>query len=160
VKTQELNDDFLFETVEQITEDALAKSSAKLFPTNTLLVSMYGGSNIGRTAILAQPATSNQACCALFPKDSRGHFIYLALYFRERRGRLIALAQGAAQTNINQQVIRALPIVIPPVALMTLFVEALEPAFEQMKVLKRSIEKLTSARDLLMPRLVSGQVSA
>ena len=158
VKTQELNDDFIFETEERITEDALAKSSAKLFPANTLLVSIYGGTNIGRTGILAEPAATNQACCALFPKDPRAHYIYGALYLREQREHLIALAQGAAQTNISQQVIRALPMRVATVSLMSTFVEALSPAFEQMKSLKRQNDKLRAARDLLLPRLMSGAI--
>ena len=158
VKTQELNDDFIFETEERITEDALAKSSAKLFPANTLLVSIYGGTNIGRTGILAEPAATNQACCALFPKDPRAHYIYGALYLREQREHLIALAQGAAQTNISQQVIRALPMRVATASLMSTFVEALSPAFEQMKSLKRQNDKLRAARDLLLPRLMSGAI--
>lgn len=159
VKTQELNDDFIFETEEKITEDAIAKSSTKLFPENTLLISIYGGTNIGRTGILAQAAATNQACCALFPKDPRAHFIFAALYFRDQREKLIGLAQGAAQTNISQQVIRALPILFPTQSLMVLFVDTLMPVFEQMKTLKRQTEKLRTARDLLLPRLMSGELT-
>jgi type I restriction enzyme S subunit len=159
VKTQELNDDFIFETEERITEDALTRSSAKLFPVGTLLLSIYGGSNIGRTGILAEPAATNQACCALFPQDRRAHVIYGALYFREQREHLIALAQGAAQTNISQQVVRALPMRMAPASLMSAFVESLVPLFEQMKTLKVQNNKLRAARDLLLPRLMSGEVA-
>lgn len=158
VKTQELNDDFIFETEERITEDAVAKSSAKVFSVNTLLVSIYGGTNIGRTGILAEPSATNQACCALFPKDPRANSIYGALYFRDQRQKLIGLAQGAAQTNISQQVIRALPIRFPPAGLMTPFVEWVEPMFEQSKTLKRQNMRLRAARDLLLPRLMSGEL--
>ena len=159
VKTQELNDDFIFETGERITEDALARSSAKLFPPNTLLVSIYGGTNIGRTGILAEPAATNQACCALFPRDPRAHYIYGALYFRDQREHLIALAQGAAQTNISQQVVRGLPMQLTTASLMTAFIDSLSPAFDQMKTLKRQNEKLRAARDLLLPRLMSGEIA-
>ncbi len=159
VKTQELNDDFIFETEEKITDDALARSSTKLFPANTLLVSIYGGTNIGRTGVLAKPAATNQACCALFPRDSRTHFIFGALYFRDQREHLIALAQGAAQTNISQQVIRALPMRVATPSLMLAFTESILPAFEQMKTLKRQNQKLRAARDLLLPRLMSGEIA-
>lgn len=159
VKTQELNDDFIFETMEKITEDAVKKSSAKLFPANTVLVSMYGGTNIGRTGILAVPSTTNQACCALLPLDERAHFIFTALYFREHREKLISLGQGAAQTNISQQVIRALPITLPSRGLMASFVEALLPVFEQVKILQLQNKKLRAARDLLLPRLMSGEIA-
>jgi type I restriction enzyme S subunit len=159
VKTQELNDDFIFETQEQITEAAIEKSSAKIFPENTVLVSIYGGTNIGRTGILAQPAATNQACCALFPKDPRAHYIFTALYFRENREKLLSLAQGAAQTNISQQVIRSLQILFPTMSIASLFVEALKPVFEQRKNLHRQNQKLRAARDLLLPRLMSGEIT-
>ncbi|MGH8589443.1 MAG: restriction endonuclease subunit S [Gammaproteobacteria bacterium] len=159
VKTQELNDDFIFETEERITEDALARSAAKLFPANTLLLSIYGGTNIGRTGILAEPAATNQACCALFPKDPRAHFIFGALYFREQREHLIALAQGAAQTNISQQVVRALAMHLAPATIMNAFTETLFPAFDQMKTLERQNEILRATRDLLLPRLMSGEIA-
>jgi type I restriction enzyme S subunit len=159
VKTQELNDDYVFETDERITEDAVARSAAKIFPVDTLLVSIYGGSNIGRTAILAEPAATNQACCALFPKDPSAHFIYAAMYFRHERPKLIAMAQGAAQTNISQQVIKGLSIAMPPRGLVDAFVEILLPVFEQSRNLKRQNVKLAAARDLLLPRLMSGELA-
>lgn len=159
VKTQELNNDFIFETEEKITEEALQKSSAKLFPINTVLVSIYGGTNIGRTAILAKPAATNQACCAIFPKNERTHFIFAYLFFREMRDELIGLAQGAAQTNISQQTIRRLPIIVPPYALMRSFVDCLEPVFAQMCNLKQQNAKLRIACDLLLPKLLSGDIT-
>jgi type I restriction enzyme S subunit len=159
VKTQELNDGFIFETMEKITDTAVKKSSAKLFPANTVLVSIYGGANIGRTGILVAPSTTNQACCALLPLDERAHYIFTALYFREQREKLISLSQGAAQTNISQQVVRALPITLPSSALMTAFVETLLPVFEQTKLLQLQNQKLRTARDLLLPRLMSGELA-
>lgn len=158
VKTQELNDEFIFETQERITEVALARSSAKLFPQDTLIVSMYGGSNIGRTGILAQPAATNQACCALWPKNSRVHYSYAALYFRDQREGLIALAQGAAQTNVNQQLVRNLPFRVATPSVMSSFMASIIPSFEQRRTLKRLNQRLTEARDLLLPRLMTGEI--
>jgi len=159
VKTQELNEGFILSTEEKITDEALSKSSAKLFPENTLLVSMYGGTNIGRTGILASPAACNQACCALFPKDDRAHFIFASLYFYHKRSELIAISQGAAQTNVNQQTIRGLKIVFPPTSLMGIFIGTLTPIYEQIKTLQKETKNLIDARDLLLPKLMSGEIA-
>lgn len=159
VKTQELDEGFIFSTEEKITDEALSKSSAKLFPENTLLVSMYGGSNIGRTGILASPAASNQACCALFPEDERSHYIYASLFFFFKRNELIAVSQGAAQTNINQQTIRGLKINFAPKSLMETFIDTLLPVYEQIKNLQREMAYLTQARDLLLPKLMNGEIT-
>lgn len=46
VKTQELDERPIFSTSEKITEEAIARSSAKVLPAKTLLVSIYGNTNI------------------------------------------------------------------------------------------------------------------
>lgn len=157
VKTQELNEDFIFDTQEKITELALQNSSAKIFPTNTLLVAMYGAS-IGRTGLLAAPAASNQACCALWPKNQRANILYAALFFRSIREQLTGIAQGAAQTNISQQIIKGLPMLIPNEAVMSRFAELVTPLFNQIRTIQAMTIQLTRARDLLLPRLMSGKV--
>ena len=159
VKTQELNDNFIINTDEKITEEAIRNSSAKIFPANTVLVSMYGGTNIGRTGILAEPAATNQACCALVPKDRRAHFIFCALFFRHNRQRLMSLAQGSAQTNISQNVIRSFPMLLPSSTLMTSFFDTLSPSFAQMKNIEGHNKQLRYARDLLLPRLMDGRIA-
>ena len=103
VKTQELNERPIFETSEKITEDAIAQSSVKLLPKQTLLVSIYGNTNIGRTGLLAAPGSSNQACVALLPKRRKEDWIYAQLWLQQHREQIVGLAQGAAQTNISQK---------------------------------------------------------
>lgn len=80
VKTGELDDGYIFDTEEKITDDAVAHSSAKLYPPNTVLIAMYGAT-IGKVAMLGISATTNQACaCA-----KCGHFLlplYLFYYLR------------------------------------------------------------------------------
>ena len=66
---------------------------------------------------------------------------------------------GAAQKNINQQIIRSFPMVMPPTNLMTLFRDTLQPAFDQWLNLQRQNLKLKAARDLLLPRLMSGEIA-
>jgi type I restriction enzyme S subunit len=71
----------------------------------------------------------------------------------------MALSAGAAQNNISQQIIREYKMVMPPKSLMSVFTGALEPAFGQSLNLARQNEKLRAARDLLLPRLMSGEVA-
>jgi type I restriction enzyme S subunit len=159
VKTQELNEDFIFETEEKITTEALSKSSAKLFPSGTLLVSIYGGTNIGRTGILEMPSASNQACVALFPRHPFSNFIFAQLFFQNIRETLIGIAQGSAQTNISQQILRKVPMLMPSKTLMQNFLAALAPVYDQLKNLKLQNMRLEESRDLLLPRLMNGAVA-
>ena len=158
VKTQELLNGFINDTDEKITEDALKNSSAKLFSDKTILVALYGAT-IGKIGILATPATSNQACCAIIPKDKRAHYIHAFLFFRESKEKLVSLSAGAAQNNISQQIVRAFEMTMPSISIMKLFVGSLEPAFEQWLNLYRQNQKLRTARDLLLPKLMNGEIS-
>ncbi|HQR14397.1 MAG TPA: restriction endonuclease subunit S [Nitrospira sp.] len=158
VKTQELLNGFVSDTEEKITEDALKKSAAVLFPERTVLVAMYGAT-IGQLGITACPASSNQACCAITPRDKRASFVHAFLFFRENKEKLVGLSMGAAQKNINQQVIRSFPMLMPPRHLMELFNEVLMPAFDLWLNLQLQNQKLRAARDLLLPRLMNGEIA-
>lgn len=157
-KTQELNGRYIFETEEKITEDAVNNSSAKVYPIGTLLVSIYGGTNIGRTALLSEESASNQACVACFPKESKRDNFYAHQWFRENRAYLIGLSQGAAQTNISQRTLNAVEILWPSRTVRETFFDSVEKMYEQIKLLSVANERLIKARDLLLPRLMDGRV--
>ncbi|MBV2184041.1 MAG: restriction endonuclease subunit S [Rhizobium sp.] len=158
VKTQELSNGFITNTGESITEAALTKSSAKLFPVKTVLIALYGAT-VGELGILAIPAATNQACCAVLPRDARAHYIYAFLFFRENKEKLVGLSAGAAQRNISQQIVRGVEMIMPNKALIELFVNSLDPVFDQILTLQQSNQKLRAARDLLLPRLMSGEIA-
>jgi type I restriction enzyme S subunit len=113
LKSGELPDGFVSEVEEFITEEALADSSAKVFPAGTLLIALYGAT-VGKLGILTRDAATNQAVCAIFPPnelDSR----FLFWYLRLRRSDLIAQAVGGAQPNISQSILGSLDVPVPPV---------------------------------------------
>ena len=105
VKTKELNNWYLNDTEEKITEDAIQKSSAKILPRNTILLAMYGAT-VGELGILNKEMACNQACCALLvnPEKADYRFVfYLLLLFKEQ---IKSLATGAAQQNLSAKVIK------------------------------------------------------
>jgi len=93
VKTGELRDSVVNDTVEHVSDTALAETSLRLLPAGTVLVAMYGqGQTRGRTARLGRPATTNQACFAMLPNDEVIDSEFLQWWFRysyyRLRGRL------------------------------------------------------------------------
>ncbi|MBT53528.1 MAG: restriction endonuclease subunit S [Mameliella sp.] len=158
LKTQELQNCFIFDTDEQITEEALKRSSAKLFPENSVIIAMYGAT-IGQLGLLAKPSSTNQACCALLPKRSDQDFLFGYCLMEHSTRTLKDLGQGAAQNNVSQTVIRALEIVIPAEKIIDEFNVVVETNFLQRKNLQFQNTKLTAARDLLLPRLMDGRIS-
>jgi type I restriction enzyme S subunit len=158
VKTQELSNGFITEISEQITEDALKNSSAKLFPKLTVLIALYGAT-VGELGITAFRAATNQACCAVLMKDPRGHFTHAFLFFRENKDVLVNLSAGAAQKNISQQIVQGVPMLMPTTALMSTFTEIVSPVFDQILNLQLTNQKLRQARDLLLPRLMNRELA-
>jgi type I restriction enzyme S subunit len=153
VKTGELKDCFVLSSEEKITAQALSKSSAKLFPANTVLIALYGAT-IGQLGILSHDAATNQACCAILEVElpfGRA-FAYLTLLLR--RPDIIGLRLGAAQQNISQAVLRDFEVICPPAPLLEAFNERAEPMFDLLLNLQRRNQTLRRTRDLLLPKLL------
>ena len=158
LKTQELNNGYIFGTDEKITEEGLRGSSAKLFPENTVVVAMYGAT-IGQLGLLAAPSTTNQACCALLPIRDEKDYLFGYCLMDDKSQTLKDLGQGAAQNNVSQQVIKGLKIIVPRAEVISDFNKLIEPNFLQRKTLQQQNQALTKARDLLLPRLMDGRIA-
>ncbi|MBL4761552.1 MAG: restriction endonuclease subunit S [Gammaproteobacteria bacterium] len=156
-KTKELKDGFITSVDEKISDLGLSKSSAKLFPKDTVLLAMYGAT-IGRLGILTNESATNQACCALIPLEKiySPWFIYLTLL--SKRPDLLSLGQGAAQQNISQQVIKGFKFLLPELSILDQFNSGVEPMFREIELLLKSNKNLKKQRDLLLPKLISGKI--
>ena len=67
---------------------------------------------------------------------------------------------GAAQPNANAKVLSAAEILVPPPGIQRIFKEYVEPLMDQREVLQLQNQQLRAARDLLLPRLMSGEIAA
>lgn len=112
VKTQELKDGWIDDTEEHITDAAIAESSAKVLPANTVLLAMYGAT-VGQLGILRRPMACNQACCAIISDDKKSDFRFLYYYLLNIRSDLRNLATGAAQQNLSGALIKSLKLTLP-----------------------------------------------
>jgi type I restriction enzyme S subunit len=114
VKTKELKDWYVDDTEEKITEDALASSSAKLLPADTVLMAMYGdGRTITSLGILRSESACNQASCAMVADPSVCNYLFLFYSLKYHREDFILLASGGAQRNLNGKTIREFEIAVP-----------------------------------------------
>ena len=79
VKSGELNYNTIVETEETISQEALESSSAKILPSGTLLIALYG-STVGKLAFLGIDAATNQAVAALkTTKSFESKYLYYYL---------------------------------------------------------------------------------
>ena len=112
LKTGDLNDGLIINIPESITEEAVANSSAKINPTGSVLMAMYGAT-IGKLGILTFPATTNQACCACIEYYAITQY-YLFYFLLSHRDIFIAKGGGGAQPNISKEIIVNTAIPLPP----------------------------------------------
>ena len=112
LNTKEINYNRIYDTESHITEDGLNNSSAKWIDPNAVVVAMYGAT-AGRVAIAKVPMTTNQACCNLMIDSSKADYNYIYYYLSNSYKHLISMANGAAQQNLNAQIIKDLFISLP-----------------------------------------------
>ncbi|MDC1616141.1 restriction endonuclease subunit S [Phocaeicola vulgatus] len=138
LKTGDLNDGYISEIPESITEEAVANSSAKINPIGSVLIAMYGAT-IGKLGILTFPASTNQACCACIKyfAITRSYLFYFLLSHREA---FIANGGGGAQPNISKEIIVNTVIPLPPLAEQQRIVAKIEELFSVLDNIQNALE--------------------
>ncbi|MDV3870623.1 restriction endonuclease [Elizabethkingia anophelis] len=152
----ELNKTFIISTTNFITELGMKNSSAKLFPSNIILMAMYGAT-AGKTSIVSFETTTNQAVCAIIPNDHLlFHYIKFSLDNMYRY--LVNLSTGSARDNLSQDKIRDLNTIIPAERTIRDFSNTVIILFNKIKNNHIQNQQLSSLRDWLLPMLMNGQV--
>mgnify|MGYP000747531747 CR=1 FL=1 len=158
LKTKELNDGFIFDTEEKITEAGLKNSSAKLFEKGCIILAMYGAT-IGRLGISSVTMCCNQACCVLKIKE-KILFEYVYLWLVNNREMLISRGRGSAQSNLSQELIKQIEVRIPSDGVLIKFSNVVDKLLKNKEILEKQISFLREARDRLLPKLMSGEIEA
>jgi type I restriction enzyme S subunit len=145
----------LLDSEKKITEDGLRNSSAKLLPPDTIL--MTSRASIGFFAMMDKEASTNQGFISIIPNESVLKMYMLHnLIFRVEEIR--SNAGGTTFKEITKTRFRAMSITIPPKHLLEQFEENVYAILQQTRILKKQIKGLQQARDLLLPRLMNGEI--
>jgi type I restriction enzyme, S subunit len=156
----DLNDSRVVRTAACISATGLANSSAKVVPTDTTLIAMYGAS-IGKLGIAALPMATNQAiaCAQSLGGLARG---WLFWWLRACRQDLRDAGKGGAQPNISQGVLRSWPIPVAPAAEQERIVTAIEEAFSKLDAgeaaLRTTRQRLKRLRESVLTAAVTGRL--
>ena len=152
LKTGDLNDDYVKDIPERITDKALKETSVKLNPEGSVLIAMYGAT-IGKVGILTYPATTNQACCAcseLCGVDNR----YLFYFLISHKDEFIRQAGGGAQPNISKEIIVNTPMPVPPIEEQKRIVYEIEKWFRIIKVIDDSELSIRAVTDTCKAKIL------
>ncbi|MCT3959996.1 restriction endonuclease subunit S [Elizabethkingia anophelis] len=112
VKSTDINKEIILETEECITETAIEKTSAKIFPKDSVLLAMYGqGSTRGKVAILGIDASANQACAVI--NSSKISHIFLYSFLKYSYEYLRSLSKGGNRDNLSLSEIKKINVLTP-----------------------------------------------
>ncbi|MCR9257688.1 MAG: restriction endonuclease subunit S [Alphaproteobacteria bacterium] len=146
----------LLESEKKITLEGLKKSSAKMLPPYTIL--MTSRASVGFFGIFDKEVCTNQGFINIIPNEERVRY-YLLLNLLNRVEEIRSHAGGSTYAEISKSKFRNLQVVRPDNETLEAFHLKAKPLFDQVRLLKRSIQRLSNARDLLLPRLMDGRLS-
>jgi type I restriction enzyme S subunit len=147
---------FMDDSNDHITERGLAQSSARMFPARSVMLTSRA--TIGAIAINTHPACTNQGFITCLPNDHVPLF-FLFHWLTENVPTFQRMASGATFKEISRGVFKTIEFLEPPDDLVGRFEAIAAPMAEQVLSLQRQIQNLRRTRDLLLPRLLSGQVA-
>jgi len=153
-----LNDFPLIKTTAFITELGLKNSAAKLMPTKTTVLPMVV--SIGKPvsiSILAVESSGNQSVVGIIGNDKISpEYIYFWIKFKKKE--IYGNITGGAQQHINKNVVDSTMILTPDDKIMNLFDKIAKSMMDS--IINNSLEnqKLTSLRDLLLQKLMGGEI--
>lgn len=161
VKTTDLNNSYITTTEEKVSMYALNNTSLRLYPTNTVLVAMYGGFNqIGRTGKLAMEATINQALSALVLKNDDVNSDYLLFWLNANVEKWKRFAGSSRKDpNINGKDVAEFSILIPPLEEQEKIAEILLTCDKAIRLTTQIITQLKQRNQGLAQQLLTGEKS-
>jgi type I restriction enzyme, S subunit len=138
-----------------LTEAGLASCNSRLFAKNTTFITARG--TVGKVALAQKPMAMNQSCYALVPKqDYDNLFLFAAIKDAVEHFKQVAV--GGVFDAIVVDTFKVIPFVLPEAGVTTTFGNAVRPLFQQAETLLLQNQQLAQTRDLLLPKLMSGQL--
>ncbi len=145
---------YTFITEKTITEEGLSHCNSRLYPVNTVFVTARG--TVGKVGLSGVPMAMNQSCYALVGKETHQLLVYF--YTLKAVDRLKHKASGAVFDAITTRDFDSEQIMKLSDDDAKAFLCVAEPMFQEM--LNNSIEnlRLSTLRDFLLPKLMSGEI--
>ena len=161
LKTGDLNDSYIYETSELITDLAVKDCSLKKIPIGSVLIAMYGAT-IAKLGLLEIEVTINQACCACTPFSGIVNK-FLFYYLFSQKQNIKDKAEGGAQPNISKEKLINFPFPLPPLAEQHRIVQKIEQLFALVDIIevnKKALEELIEqAKSQVLSDAVAGKLT-
>ncbi|MDU4558768.1 MAG: restriction endonuclease subunit S [Negativicoccus succinicivorans] len=145
---------YISSSSEQLTKEAVERHNVKVVPDNTILLSFK--LTVGRIAITNGEVTTNEAI-AHFKTAKKEINEYLYCYLKCFNYQIMGSTSSIA-TAVNSKIIKDMPFVVPTDDELEEFHGLAAPMFAKIKANQIEIDNLTALRDVLLPKLMSGEL--
>jgi type I restriction enzyme S subunit len=146
---------FLKSTERSISEHGLNESSTKIVPKLSTVV-VARGATTGRYCMLGNDMAMNQTCYAL--ASNNGHPVWLHLVFGTLVERLLNAAHGSVFDTITTTTLQSVSVPDPGKLLLNACEAVVRPFYDKALANSEECSTLASLRDLLLPKLMSGEI--
>ena len=151
-----LTDKILLNTSRKITEAGLDKISSGLLPENTVLMSSRAP--VGYLAIAKIPVAINQGYIAM-KCDTKLTPEYVVQWAESVMDDIKQRASGTTFAEISKKNFKIIPVIVPPCDVINEYSKIISTLYSKITEGIRENECLIRARDLLLPKLLSGELS-
>ncbi len=149
------SDIFVIDTEKHITATGLENSSTRLLNKGTTIISARG--TVGKCAMVGKPMAMNQSCYGIHgKKDISNTYIYYSVLLSVSD--LQRKSHGSVFGTITRDTFKLIQIPFCGEALTQLFDHYIEPSFEKVLSNCNKNISLTTLRDTLLPKLISGEL--
>lgn len=156
IKSGELNQGYIIDIEENISEEGLKNSSAKIVEKDTLLIALYGATS-GIPAITGITAAINQAVLAIIPDNKIADKSFLYNWFLSNRQKIILTYCQGGQPNLSSDIINHIQLPLPPLPeqrAIAAVLSAWDKAIEKTQALIAQKER---RKKWLMQQLLTGK---
>jgi type I restriction enzyme S subunit len=150
-----LKSPIIFDTSRKITEEGLNKSSAKLLPIGSVL--MTSRATLGYFAITKVPICTNQGFISMVCDGEVSNY-YLLHTLKNKVELIENLASGSTYLEINKSSFRSISVIIPPSSLIEKFDNFVKLIYDKIYLYESESQNLSLIRDELLPKLMSGKI--
>lgn len=151
ITSGELEDLYISDTYEKISELGLQESSAKLIETGSLLLGMYDTAGL-KSSITTKPMTCNQAIAFAQINEQKVNVLFVYYFIQFSKQHLLKQQRGVRQQNFNLSMIKDIGIFIPSLDLQTLFAQKVCKIEAEKDRLQRSLAEMENNLTALMGR--------
>lgn len=159
-----LNDEFVRNATDYVTELALKETNLSLYPKHTLLLAMYGeGKTRGKCSELLIEATTNQAIAAI---SFENHEIrvkpFLKYFLLKNYNDIRMLSSGGVQPNLNLGIVKKTQLPFPPIEEQHHIVQEIESrlsvADKMEESIVQSLQQAEALRQSILKKAFAGEL--